>query len=176
MIESGSSSLADVFPLIRSAGLFLILVGAAMAVGASAMKRRYLALAIGAAIGTAATALSAMQLSAPYGSPDALQLGSLAAAILFEVLAIAFVGPAVAKRGERFKTIAILGIVAAHFVIMAPAFGPPIVALGLLTAGNALLGAIAPKYPLPAIWLLDGLLKLAAGAAMFFAHLLPALS
>lgn len=175
MIEAAPASLADAFPLIRGGGVFLITVGAAMIFGASAMRLRYLALGAGALIGSVATALAAAPLAAPHGAPDGFQLASLAAAVVLEVLAIVLLGPVVARRGEPFKTAAILGIVGVHFLIMAPAFGPPIVALGVLSAANALLGATFPRYQLPAIWLLDGTLKLVAGAAMFCAHRVPTL-
>lgn len=173
MSDAAASSLADAFPLIRSGGLFLMAVGVAVVFGAANMRRRYVALGVGAAIGSVVTALSAVPLAAPFGAPSAFQVGSLAVAVAFEILTIAFLGRAIAKSGQRLQTIATLSIVGAHFVIMAPAFGPPIVALGLLAVGNAMLGLIQPRYPLSALWLLDGALKIGAGAAMFMGHLLP---
>lgn len=173
MTEVAASSLADAFPLMRSGGLFLMALGVAMVLGAASMKRRYLALGLGAAIGAVATALSALPLSAPFGSPSAVQLGSLAGAVAFEGLAIALLRRAISRSGPRLHTIAILSIVGAHFAIMTPAFGPPVVALSFLSLGNALLGAIQPRYPLSALWLLDGALKIGAGAAMFMGHRLP---
>jgi FtsH-binding integral membrane protein len=168
MMTEAATSLAHEFPLIRSGGIFLIAVGAGVIWGAGDMRRRYWALGAGAAIGTLVTALFAVPLAAPYGSPRVVQLISLAAAVGFEVAAIALVARTAARAGERFRTIAILGIVGAHFAIMAPAFGPSVAMLSLLSTGNALLGAAVPRYRLAALWLIDGTLKLSAGAAMFF--------
>ncbi len=72
--------------------------------------------------------------------------------------------------GERNQTLAILAIVGAHFFVMAPAFGAPIVMLGALALGNAVAGAVVPHYPLSALWFVDGALKLGAGAVMLWGH------
>ena len=72
-------------------------------------------------------------------------------------------------------TIAVLAVVGSHFVLMAPAFGPLIGLLGMLTLGNALVGARFQNYSLQIVWAMDGFLKFALGAAMFFGQLLPCL-
>lgn len=157
---------ADAYPLIRSGGVLLAIVGIGVALGAVDMKRRYLVLGASAVPATTATVFAAIAWSAP---PSAFQLGALAAAIAFEVVAIAVAGRAFARRGERVFTLFLLGIIGLHFFIMAPAFGPPIAGLGALTIVNVSVGAWMPRYDLSALWLADGALKFAAGAAMCLA-------
>jgi hypothetical protein len=60
----------------------------------------------------------------------------------------------------------ILGIVAAHFLPMAPAFGPAMIVLGLLCAANVLLAARVTDYSLCSAWAVDGALKAAIGALL----------
>lgn len=157
-------------PLVGSGGVFLIIVGAAMLVGALRFPRRYLILGLGVAAGSIALAMLAIPLSAPHGPPSPLQLWSLAMAVLVEIVAIVVLMPRAARHGERAMTVTILAIVGAHFLIMFPAFGPLIVALGLASLANALVAGRARAYPLPALWAGDGALKAAAGVAMFLSR------
>lgn len=120
-------------------------------------------LGLGAAAGALTLTFFAVPLSAPYGPPSALQLWSLA-------IAIAIVAPRAARHGERAATAATLAIVGVHFLILTPAFGPPIVALGAATIANADVGARMPAYPTPALWAVDGALKVAFCAAMYLAR------
>ncbi|MEX0645820.1 MAG: DUF6609 family protein, partial [Parvularculaceae bacterium] len=103
--------------------------------------------------------------------PTTLAIASLAAAVAFEALLI---GALISRfKTERGRTIWVLTIVGAHFVIMAPAFGPLIVLLGLLCTVNAISGLFGAAYSLPKLWAADGAFKIAVGAAMWFGHLLP---
>lgn len=164
---------AELFPLIRSGGLFLAIVGGAILLGAFQFKWRYPLVGAGAAIATAATVAAAAQLAAPYGAPTALQVGSLFVAVALEVVALLWAIRHFAPKGERLVTIAVLTVVGAHFVLMAPAFGPLIVLLGAVTVCNALAGVRLPRYSLRALWAVDGLVKLGFGAAMFWGQHLP---
>lgn len=157
----------DAFPLVRSGGVFLAIVGASIIAGAAKFQSRYVILGIGVAIASVALALLAYPLAEPFGSPSAIQLISLALAVAFEIIALALLIPRAARSGQRATTTTILGVVGAHFLIMAPAFGPLVVALGLANLGNALLIARRDDYPLPKAWVADGALKAAAGVAMF---------
>jgi hypothetical protein len=157
-------------PLIRSGGVFLILVGAAIAAGALWYKRRYVILALGAVVGSVALAVLAAPLSSPYGPPSLLQLSALSLAVLFEAAALFILVPRAARRGERALTVTILAIVGAHFLIMTPAFGPLIFVLGAANLINALIGARLVAYPAPALWVVDGVLKAAVGVAMYASH------
>lgn len=156
--------LAQAHPLAPAGGVFLGVVGATIMLGAANMRLRFVALGVGATLAIAVTV--AFAVTHPMPRPSALQMAVLAAAVAFQVAAIALAGRTLEKLTERGKTLAILAIVSVHLFIMAAAFGPVIVALGTLGLGNAALGATAPRYPLSALWLADGALKLIAGAIM----------
>lgn len=164
-------SQADVYPLIRSGGVFLLLVGAAMLSGAAAFRFRYVMLAAGAVIGAVTLVLLARPLAALYGAPDALALASIGAAIALQIILLLTLPRRFS--GERGRTLAVLAIVAVHFLVMAPAFGPLIVALGALALANALFGAANRGYCIVRLWAFDGALKVGVGAMMWFGHRLP---
>jgi hypothetical protein len=129
---------ADAFPLIQGGGVFLLIVGAAMLMGALQFKWRNRLLGAGAALATVATIATATHLARPHGAPTMLQVGSLGVAVVLEAIALVWAIRRFAPQGERAATIAVLVVVAVHFVVMTPAFGPLIVALGMLCASNAL--------------------------------------
>lgn len=157
-------------PLARSGGVFLAIVGAAMVMGAARFPHRYLILGIGAAIASIALALTAYPLAAPFGPPSALQIASLAIAVVAEIVAFVWLAPKAARHGERAHIATIFAIVAAHLLIMAPAFGPLIVLLGLIGLANAAVAARLTSYPLPLAWAVDGVSKFSAGAALFLIY------
>jgi hypothetical protein len=163
-------SQADAFPLIRAGGLFLSIVGLSVILGAARFRARNAILGVGAVVATIATALLAPRLA---GAPTAFQVGSLVVAVSIEGAALFWAIRRYVPRGERAMSIAILAVVGIHFMLMAPAFGPIIVLLGLLATANALAGARWERYSLQRLWLVDGVLKAAAGAAMLAGHLLP---
>jgi hypothetical protein len=86
--------------------------------------------------------------------------------VIAEIVFLAVFIRRVWPRGERAVVLTILGIVALHFLPMAPAFGPPLVLLGLLCAANVLLAVRWSDYSLRTIWATDGALKLAIGALL----------
>jgi hypothetical protein len=153
-------------PLLGAGGVFLVIVGAAIILGALRFRSRYLILALGAAAASIAIAFLAVPMSAPYGAPSPVQLWSLALAVAFEIAALRLFIPRAARRGERALTAALLAIVSAHFLIMTPAFGPIIFALGIAGLLNAIVGAQTEGYALPIVWGVDGGLKAVAGVAM----------
>lgn len=154
-------------PLVRSGGVFLITVGAAIVLGAVWEKQRYAILVFGALAGSAALAALAVPLSASYGPPSVVQLYAIGCAVMFEAAAIFVIVPRAARRGQRAMTVAILAIVGAHFLIMTPAFGPLIFALGAAGLLNALGAAVVRAYPVRVLWAVDGVLKAAFGVAMY---------
>jgi hypothetical protein len=166
-------SQADLFPLIRGGGLFLIVAGLAIVAGAFAFRARYPIFGLGAAIGGALTALYAAPLAAPYGKPDMLQLASLAGAVALEMAFLVTVLRAQRTVGERDTMLGILTVVGGHFVLMAPAFGPIVLALAGASVLNVLLALLWRGYPDPLVWAVDGVLKAVAGAMMFMGHELP---
>lgn len=164
---------AELFPLIRAGGLFLAIVGIAILLGAVQFKWRNLLLGAGAMLATAMTIAGAAHLAAPYGAPTRLQIWSLVVAVLLEMGVSTWAIRHFAPHGSRAVTMAVLAIVGAHFVIMAPAFGPLIVLLSAVTVGNALAGACLPRYSLRMLWAVDGALKLGVGVLMFEGQFLP---
>ena len=105
-------------------------------------------------------------LSRGLGSPSLLQVSFLALAILLEIAGFAYLMPAVRPRGERATLGATLGIVGAHFLVMLPAFGPLIGALGLACTLNAAVFWRFSAYRAAFAWFVDGCLKLLLGMAM----------
>jgi hypothetical protein len=166
---------ADLFPLIQGGGVFLLIVGAAIVIGGLQFKWRNRLLGAGAALATVATIATAPHLATPHGAPTMLQVGSLGAAVLLEVLTLVWAIRRFAPQGQRPVTIAVLLVVGVHFVIMAPAFGPLIIALGILCVSNAVAGLRIRTYSLRTLWAMDGLIKLGVGAAMLLAPSLPCL-
>ncbi len=164
---------ADVFPLIRGGGLFLLTAGASIVIGAFRFRARYAIFAVGAAIGGVATSLLAAPLAAPFGPPDLFQVLSLVVAVAVEAALLTPVVRGLSTHGERETTLAILTIVGGHFLLMAPAFGPLIVFLAGASVLNTLAGMLLREYPIAWLWALDGTLKISFGALMFFGHQLP---
>ncbi len=155
---------ATQFPLAASGGVFLSIVGAAIVLGALRFRSRNVLLAAGAVLATLVTVLVAPMLTARAGVPTIAQIIWLAAAVAAEIVLLAVFIRRAAPHGERAVVLTILGIVAAHFLPMAPAFGPAMIVLGLLCAANVLLAASVADYSLRSVWAVDGALKAAIGA------------
>jgi hypothetical protein len=163
-------SQADLYPLIRGGGVFLVAAGISIVIGAFSVRARYAILAAGSAIGGVATAILAAPLAAPFGPPDLVQVVSLIVAVAVEFIVLMPVLRAWRAHDERHTTLAILTIVGGHFVLMAPAFGPLVVLLAGASVLNTLTGLLWRGYGLAWLWGLDGLLKAATGTLMFFGH------
>jgi hypothetical protein len=158
---------AEVFPLIRAGGVFLTIAGASIMAGALHYRARYAIFGVGAAIASVATALLAPRLAASFGPPSAAAIASLVIAVALEVVLLIPVLRTAGRRDDHDTTLAILTIVGGHFLLMAPAFGPLIVALAVLSVANTLAGLLSRWYPSQALWAVDGALKAGAGAMMF---------
>jgi hypothetical protein len=148
--------------------VFLSIVGVAMVLGALRFRSRNVLLAAGAVLATIVTALVAPGLTARAGVPTIAQIIWLAAAVAAEILLLAVFIRRVAPHGERAVVLTILGIVAVHFLPMAPAFGPAMMVLALLCAANVLLAARVTDYSLRSVWAVDGALKAAIGALLLW--------
>ena len=161
-------SYANVHPLMRSGGLFVMLIGAAMVLGSIWFRSRNVLLVLGATLATVAVSLSAARLTAPYGVPTFAQVAWLVTAVVAEAIALVLVIRSFAPRGERAVLLAILVVVGFHFLPMAPAFSPFAAVLGVACAVNAFVAMRISGYPLRAVWATDGGLKLAVGALMWW--------
>jgi hypothetical protein len=159
---------AHPFPLIRGGGLFLLLVGISILVGALAPRRLWASFMAGVVIASAVVALTAIRLAAPLGRPTPFQLATLMAAVFIEMVAIGWLGNRLRAATERQRILSILLVVGAHFFLMAPAFGPLVVLLGLLSVVNAVAGLRTTAIPWVAFWAIDGVLKAGVGGTMFW--------
>ena len=154
------------FPLAASGGVFLLIAGVAIVLGAVRFRSRNVLLAAGAVLATIVTALVAPTLTARAGVPTITQTVWLAAAVAAEIVLLAVFIRRAAPHGERAMVLTTLGIVAVHFLPMAPAFGPLMIVLGLLCAENIVLAARVTDYSLRFVWAVDGALKAAIGALL----------
>jgi hypothetical protein len=166
-------SQAEMFPLIRGGGLFLVVAGLSIILGSLFFRARYAIFGAGAAIAGALTGICAQRLAAPYGVPDAFAIGALAVAVVIEMIMLVIALRASRSYDDRHTMLTILTIVGGHFVLMAPAFGPLIVLLAGASVLNTLLALLWRGYASPVVWAIDGALKATVGAAMFYGHELP---
>ena len=124
-------------------------------------------LGAGAAVASLALVLLAARLSAPFGRPSQFQIAALIGAIIFEILAIRLAIARYRDAGERALLLAILLAVGLHFLPMGLAFGPLCTGLGIALSISAGVGLwLARSLPLNAMWAVDGVMKIAFGAAM----------
>jgi hypothetical protein len=154
------------FPITPYGGLFLAALGLCLILGAFVSRGRMILVGIGFALGVAAMMLFGAKFAAGLGPPNQFQVGSLALAVVLEVAAFAVFMPKLRIHGARATLLGMLAIVGVHFIVMLPAFGPLIGALGALCALNAAAAWRAPFYPSGAVWFVDGVLKLGFGALM----------
>lgn len=155
------------FPLIRGGGLFIVIMGLGMLLGALLPSRRGLFLAAGAAAATLAIVVFARPLAAPFGAPTAIQLWFLFGSIAAEAALIPLAVARYRQSGERAVLLAILFVVGLHFIPMAVTFGPPFAALGFALCTVAGLGLwVRADISLDRLWAADGLIKTGFGATM----------
>ena len=155
--------------MIRAGGLFILLMGIGVLLGALLPSRRQLFLMVGAAVATLAIVAFAGRLAAPFGAPTPIQLWFLFGSIAAEGVLIPLAVALYRQAGERALLLAILFVVGLHFLPMAVAFGPLCAALGLALCSVAGLGLwLRPDISLDRLWAADGLIKMGFGAAMLF--------
>ena len=164
-------SYADSFPMVAGGGRFLAVIGACIVLGSVFFSARDRWLAVGGGLGVLAAMFLGGAADRGHGSPGVWQVGSLFFAIAVEIALIPVLRRRLRPHGERTLMLGILILVGAHFVLMAPAFGPLIVLLGVLAIGNAWVGLKIPTLPLRGLWLVDGCLKVGVGALMWFGAL-----
>ncbi len=154
--------------MIRGGGVFIGILGLSVVLGAVVPNRRRALLILGAVCASVAIALLAAPLAAPFGAPSRLQIIFLIGSIGLEAILIRVAVALYRTAGERSLLLAILFAVGLHFLPMAVAFGPLCAALAVPLCLNAGIGLwMQPTLPLNRLWALDGLIKIAFGAAMF---------
>jgi len=155
------------YPMIRSGGLFLIIVGTGTILGAIVPKYIWHIFGISAFVASTALTLMARALTAPLGIPTRFQIGALIIAVIMEFVIIYLFPHFFPPRDEHTFQLSILLIVGLHFLIMTPAFGALITVLGILTIVNAGLGIWkGSQIAFSKTWGIDGILKLGIGAMM----------
>lgn len=164
---------AEAFPLIRGGGLFLVVAGISIVLGAFLFRARYPIFGVGAAIASGLTVGFAAELAAPYGAPSLIQVVSLGIAVALEMILLVRGLSASRSLDDRETMLSILTIVGAHFVLMAPAFGPLMMVLAGASVLNVLLALTLRAYAGPLVWAIDGALKAGVGALMFYGDRLP---
>lgn len=171
MIGTGARVLSypDAFPMVGGGGRFLMVVGAGIMLGAVFPRARDRLLAAGGGLGVAAAVFLSGAMDRGHGAPGAWQIGSLIFAIAVEMAVLPVLRRRLRPHGERTLLLGILVLVGAHFLLMAPAFGPMIVLLGFLAIFNAWCGLRFPAIDFRVVWLADGCFKLAVGALMWLA-------
>jgi uncharacterized protein DUF6609 len=126
------------FPLIRSGGLFVLIVGASIMAGALARRLRWPLFLVGITVASVLIAATAPRLVLPLGKPTVFQIETLIVAVLIEVGVIVYLDRWLRSVQDRQRTLVVLLIVGGHFIVMTPAFGPLIGILGALSIVNAL--------------------------------------
>lgn len=154
------------YPLVRSAGLFLLVIGAGLLAGLYVGGREpihrptfFVATALGF------TALFAFADRLSFGPPRRKQLLALAGAIALEIALLTALSLFMPRTSARDYWLWTLFIVGVHFLPMAYTFGPAMVALGSACMVVAFLG-LASAIPFSVAGSIDGLLKMVFGAAM----------
>lgn len=165
------ASWAYAFPMVRAGGVFILVMGVGVALGAVVPKRRRLLLVLGAVFATIAIVTLAGRLSAPFGPPTKLQVWFLFGSIAAEAVLVRVAVRLYRLAGERSLLLGILFAVGLHFLPMAVAFGPACAALGVALCACAGFGLwVRPAIGLDTLWALDGITKMAFGATMFLAR------
>ncbi len=155
------------FPMIRSGGLFVLLVGLGIVAGALLGENHLLApLVFGACLAFIAQNIFRSRLVKPLGTPTRVQIVALISAIVLEIILTGVVAYAFHFRQSRSFWLWILLVVGSHFLIIALAQGRMLLLLGVLCIVNALIGLWMPHVPLLIFWLIDGILKIIVGAWM----------
>lgn len=162
------ASYVHAFPFIPGGGLFFLPIGICIALGALIRPLRMTLVWIGLALGIAAIVLGGKYLQG-LPPPSTRQIAFFAAAIIAETLAFRLIMPRVRPLGERPMLVASLAIVGAHFLVMIPTFGIPILILAVLCLANAGAAWRVPAYPISAAWFVDGIFKIGIGLAMLLA-------
>ncbi len=161
------ASWAYEFPMSRAGGVFILIMGAGVALGAALPNRRRSLLIFGAAVATIAMVLLAARLSAPFGRPSRLQLWFLFCSIGAEAILVRVAVVLYRYADKRSLLLAILFAVGLHFLPMAVAFGPICAALGVTLCVCAGIGLwLRPHIPLNGLWASDGIIKMVFGALM----------
>jgi hypothetical protein len=163
------NDMAQIFPLMRGGGAFLVAIGVGILLGALGSRRmRIVGLIAGAGIGILIMAVGgATRLifaGLPY--PAIWQWGVLGLALAVEGYLVSLVVRRFPDLDARQFWLWMLFVVGAHFLILGFSHGPICAALALVCMANAMVGLRLQSTDVRVFWGIDGALKIAAGAAM----------
>lgn len=160
-IPSASKSQGHPYPLVRSGGLFLVLIGAGIIID--------VALSGAFIVGTALALISLMFAKVlSFGKPTRMQMVALALAIILEiVLLIIMANVLPAGIAVSIRLMWILVIVGVHFLPMAVCFGPRFAIVGILCIVNGLAGLVLNNVSSELFLIVDGALKVGFGLWLF---------
>ena len=154
--------------MVRSGGLFLILIGLGL-LGALAFSGAALVNYGVFYVGAGLAVLSLFFASRfSFGTPRRLQISALAAAVTLQaVLFIAMARVLPPGTAEHVKWLWVSIIVGIHFLPMALCFGPRFLLLGAALIVNAGVGLWLAAVPYEVFGVVDGLLKVGMGVWLF---------
>jgi hypothetical protein len=167
MSTSGNTLRKHPFPMVRSGGLFILLVGLGILAGAALGEHHLvLPLIVGASLAIIAQGVFRNRLVRPLGSPTRFQVTALIGAIILEMIITAVVAYEFHFRQSRSFWLWILLVVGGHFMIIAIAQGRLPFLLGVACVANAVVGLWLPQAPLVIFWSIDGVMKIIVGSLM----------
>ena len=153
--------------MVRSGGLFVLLVGLGMLMGAVLGENHLLLpLIVGASLAVIAQGVFRSRLVQPLGRPSRLQVMALISAIALEMILAAVVAYAFHFHQSHRFWLWILLVVGAHLLVIAVAQGRLLFLLGVACVANAIVGLWLPQVPLVISWSIDGVMKIIVGSLM----------
>ena len=159
----------NAYPMMRGAGLFVLLVGLGITIGGILGKKFVVPmLIVGGVLAILSQIVRVNGLTNFGGIPTQAQFYALYIGITFEAVLIGLVVYFIRDRNSRRFWLWILLVVGLHFIVLAYAQGPPLLLLGILSMVNAIVGLRMTNVSYLKFWVIDGVLKVAIGAWMLF--------
>jgi hypothetical protein len=155
------------YPMMRGAGLFVLLVGFSITIGGLLGKKYVVRMLIaGGVLAILSQIVQVKGINNFGGIPTPAQLYALYIGIIFEAVLIGLVAYFIRDRGSRRFWLWILLVVGIHFMVLAYAQGPPLLLLAVSSIANAIVGLCMMNVSYLKFWVIDGVLKIAIGAWM----------
>jgi hypothetical protein len=158
------------YPMIRSGGIFLIFIGIGMVIGAirDHMELRIVGVGVALTFGAVVYNATALDLIYTLGTPSEFQNALLVIAVNIAAIGIGIWSFVIHGRegvSRRFMA-GLLVILNLSFLIMIPAQGWVLVVMAVVCIAWALWALRRTEIGIHRVWLVDGLLKIAAGLVM----------
>jgi hypothetical protein len=155
------------YPMMRGAGLFVLLVGLGITVGGLLGKKYVVPMLIAGGVLAIISQIVQVKGFTNFGGiPTRAQLYALYIGLIFEAVLIGLVVYFISDRGSRRFWLWILLVVGIHFMVLAYAQGSPLLLLAVLSIANAIVGLRMTNISYLKFWVIDGMLKIAIGAWM----------